>query len=1367
MGEGLVLDLGDLLTQEEEATQGPQESSLAINGSDWAFIDGDTLFNSKTGKSIRLDGIDTRETAKFIKEKPYSEAEVGADSATAYIHSLANEYGFTKEVYTGEQGYYGRDLGDLHNADGESFVQTLIRSGVVSPSRFSGDGDFGDALWSGAAERSRNSDKVLGAKSDLTAFEQARQAIYEVETDRYGGLPVQKLMAFDAAEFARNPNFYMGIKTVNAGADYEGKSRTPFGTGFDIGFANLYKGLNTFGQALSDRIGAEEMEASFAADAAKNQKYINAQPLLNMNVTTIDWTSFDEITDGLRGMLGTSLPFMGATMVGMAAMPVTGGTSIALPAAVYTGMVLDTMEGDIADKNIGMAMVAGSAMTFLDRLGLKGLVSPGMMLTKEGRTTAIAAIAKAKGISNAAASQELLKMSKAQLLSEVDNAKEFAANQLQKGNLFRESVKRLANGAVHEGSTEAMQELTEYTAAVIGSEKEWNYDEIENRMINAVVAGGLMGAGFSAPGTAFQVADWNAAADFDSEVDNRFDNSVHSNVVKQQEDSRGYIKTVGSITVDNAREEQAHQERMAEEKEQIELSNEMDEDGRPMAQTIYEPLKDPETIDSWADKHDNPKSTVEFVKAFIANPKVVLRGSMDNAIQKLKGVSTTAIKMVDMIGSYRNRVFPGRNMVVTQQLRVAEYDGMTSPQETIEAEFKTPRGLSSAGRSDFVSNLMYRYNEELLKPARESGKSVDWSKASDDLVSNKAAILKFDRELRGLANSILNDNNDAIYEGNTVNSVQEPTKFLEDWAYRHKGLKTEFIASHKVEFVNTLMSSYDMDYNTALELTDAIISNETVTTLGDAFDVTKHGLNPSYQKERNLNISDRPEFDKFLEQNMFKNMGDASRSAARFQAHRQFIGKDSVYINRMLSDVHAEVQSAWGTEAADKHTAELAYDIRNILNAESGNYKRIENQTLKQAQKYLTLVTMLQALANAAWSSMPELGMVFHGVPREVMVKHSATHGYLFGNAIGSWMRNLAVTARVAKPREDLESFVDKKLKEYRSEGDTDPRFIYYTNMKEMLRSTGFMSQETGAATTTGVQETNELTKGMADAFFKANFLHDQQDMHRMMRLALFNDFLIGKIDLIDKHQGKTDTVGVAEAKKMLRDLGIPLSTLQPLSHKMKRGESLTEAELQTYKDVFLNGATNFVNQAIPMPNALNRPLIYSDPHLAMLTQFNGFTSVFQANQIPTMWDQVKRGGPSSKGITYGTFASASTMLALAFVSQGIKDELKYGESSPYLTDAQKIQRAIYSSGLLGTMERVIGSDFLFPLYPESSYGAAEYVWDHVSGEAPAAGTIERTYGMIEGAISSDDEQFMRNLYGSIPFFAPYKNRMINWDTDR
>jgi hypothetical protein len=206
------------------------------------------------------------------------------------------------------------------------------------------------------------------------------------------------------------------------------------------------------------------------------------------------------------------------------------------------------------------------------------------------------------------------------------------------------------------------------------------------------------------------------------------------------------------------------------------------------------------------------------------------------------------------------------------------------------------------------------------------------------------------------------------------------------------------------------------------------------------------------------------------------------------------------------------------------------------------------------------------------------------------------------------------------------------------------------------------------------------MTRGVTDAFFKANFLHDQQDMHRMMRLSFFNDFLIDKLDLIEQNLGETDTVGVDEAKHMLRELGIPLGVIQPLARKLKNNEALTPAEAARYKREFLNGSANFVNQAIPLPNAMNRPLFYSDPRFALLTQFNGFTSTFTANQLPMLWDQVR--GKSTKGLTYGTFVTAGSMLALAFISQGIKDELKYGDTSPYLTDNQKIQRAIYSSGL-------------------------------------------------------------------------------------
>ena len=1350
MGAQLESDLRSIMMGEDEEVD--QSNPLSIGTTSWSFLDGDTVKDSVTGESVRLRGINTLETSKHIKELGYefSEGEVGGDATTSHIWSLANKHGFTNVVKTGEKGFHGRDMGDLLNDEGHSFVDTLLRSGLAAPWHFSSEDDLELSIWGGAAEAGRPDGTP---KND---FEKARDAITAVQTEHYNGLPIQKMLAFNAEEYNSNPDLFMGMKNRTVGADYEGKSRTPFSTSWDVGFATLYKSLNTFGQKAANLVGATGVEASFAADVADNESYITSQPTVKMDVTEIDWLDYDEVTTGLMGMLGTSLPFMATTLTGMALAPITLGTSMSVPVAMYSGMVLDEMEGQIEDKNFGIAIAAGAGMTVLDRLGIKGLISPKMMMTSAGRKEAIEAISRHKMFEGLSREQALqgasnfyLTQSKKQLLGFVDDAKAFGASQLQKSQLFKEGVRRLGKSSASEGVTEAMQELTQYTAAVIGSEKEWDYDEVQHKMTNAIVAGGLMGGGFAAPSFGMEVGGWKAAIDFALDDDGRFDGinkEVEDRVV---EENNGVLPTIDDIKLDNQNADRIERE------------------GRKTGLEVDVP----EHISVGADQHTTPGTTIEHIWAFLKNPKVAVRGAVDNTTRKARSLSPTFIKMTDMIGSTRNRLFPGRNMETTQRLKVADFAGKLRDQEVIEASFNAPRTMSSAGRSEFVSDLANRFMEQVLRPSiiqdgvgsgftYKTTKALDWSKADADVLANKDALLALDKELQSLADSILQ----------TTNSTRKITGEdsvgkLDHWAYRHKSFRREHIAKNRSKFSALLSKEYGMPKAVADELTDNIINNESISTLAEAFDITKGGVNPSFQKSRKLHISDRAAFNDFLEQNIFKNMGDASREAARFQAHREFLGKDNANVNRMFQEVHSELLETMEPEAALKLLNELKYDIRNILNAESGNYKPIQNQFIKQFQKYLTMLTTLQSLSMAAASSMPEMGMIVEGVPKEIIVKNAASSGYLFGGAIGAYLRNLQVISRTSKPRENMETYLDKKLSELRTKNDTDPRFVLYTNLKQMLKETGFKAQETGAATTTGVQDTNEFTRGIADAFFKANFLVDQQDMHRMMRLSFFNDFLISKLDLIQKHEGTTDTVGSAEAKMMMRELGIPVGLMLDLGNKLKNlkdGESLSPTDAALYKREFLNGATNFVNQAIPLPNAMNRPLYYSDPHFVMLTQFNGFTSTFTANQLPRLWDQLK--GNSSKGLQYGTVAAMSNMLLLAFLSQGLKDELKYGDDgNPYLTDAQKIQRAIYSSGLLGTTERVIGSNFLFPLYGTDSYGAGDFVWENVAGEAAASSTVSKMYNMISGAIESDGAKFERNFYASLPIVGPFKYRLQNY----
>jgi hypothetical protein len=84
----------------------------------------------------------------------------------------------------------------------------------------------------------------------------------------------------------------------------------------------------------------------------------------------------------------------------------------------------------------------------------------------------------------------------------------------------------------------------------------------------------------------------------------------------------------------------------------------------------------------------------------------------------------------------------------------------------------------------------------------------------------------------------------------------------------------------------------------------------------------------------------------------------------------------------------------------------------------------------------------------------------------------------------------------------------------------------------------------------------------------------------------------------------------------------------------------------------------------------------------------------------------------------------------------------------------------------MGTTERVIGSNFILPLYEQGSNGPTGFIWDNVAGEAAATGTVERAFSMVSAGFEGDSEKFEKNFWGSMLFFGPYKHRIINYNWD-
>jgi hypothetical protein len=146
----------------------------------------------------------------------------------------------------------------------------------------------------------------------------------------------------------------------------------------------------------------------------------------------------------------------------------------------------------------------------------------------------------------------------------------------------------------------------------------------------------------------------------------------------------------------------------------------------------------------------------------------------------------------------------------------------------------------------------------------------------------------------------------------------------------------------------------------------------------------------------------------------------------------------------------------------------------------------------------------------------------------------------------------------------------------------------------------------------------------------------------------------------------------------------------------------------------------------------MNRPLMFQDPHYQMLLQFNGFISTFTSVVMPKIYrDYLMKG---TTRVKYETAALVFMMIGLGAASQYLKDLMKYGEPSPYMSGFDYAQRAIYSSGVIGQTERIV------ELTPLSLYGGMnDGLMGIILGEAgPGARNIS-TVGKVLSGISEGD----------------------------
>ena len=1280
------------------------------------FIDADTVYSPEHG-SVRLRGINAPETTKVI-DGQIKRGEVGGVETTEAVHNLANELGFNNLVITEQTDATGtRKVGDLLDERGRS-LSTMLAQQDITPVHtdpkytgyhqsqeygrwFRESGQVGDDqdVWDNA--RSQIEQATQDDRDMSERFRQAQLTSgdwYQFEKARADGrIPQDAINPYIENKAAHE---YRG-RAVDTG-----KSLNPLSDAWDTGWLGMAEGAYGFAELAGDTSGWNWLEDIGTAGIQRTQAKIANRGWLLTDYEQIgeeamikkgapSWSDYlSDTLEYVGNNAAMSLPYMGLTVGATIAAPVTGGLSLTAPASVYAGQTWNEMEGE---KSASVAITSGILQASFDRLGI-GLIFKSGGAPKDLIKAGTQELMK-KGATKAEAQEAISKATRAELAAFSGDVAQVAKQQLTAGRLAKRGLGGLGAGAAGEGVTEALQESTAYLGATLGSDKEFDADELINRAQKAAVAGAVLGGTFAAPSTAYDAGAWadvayrSAPAESKrlsdagrwAEDEIRLNGRVQS-VRELNEETTDYIKQKG-------------ENGFASLDERIELDK-----GRRRDRT-----------------------TGDIVGETLSAVPSLWRTSMRYTVpQHVKDQSRAARKLSDIFGGQLQRTFSGASYEAEKHHRVAIYKNMVPMPEATFAVLNN--GVLPDKRSDreALSSAAYSALQSAIDPETKQF-NPDLLVTQDP--KKKQALLTLQKQLDTLGERMW----------------QDQKKFNPDlgkqhnYLARYKGINKWSLNKNQDGFVNALVDR-GLSRTEATAIKDSILNNAEVNDFADAFTAVTGDHKPGSHQKRSMNLSEDPAFQEFMEKDMFANISSAVKSAAKYTTRMDFVGENGEKVAALLDQMEQE--------GVDSDTVnKIARGMKNIIDAESGNYNRPSSQFGKDAEKIQRNImtwTTVAGLPLATVSSFVELALTQKGLTQEQVFGKNGNGG------LSKMGRELGDT--LWKGMDEVAVWSGKKRKHMPKQ----------TEGKRMLQDLGFYEWDVGAATVTGATETPPWQQSFMEKYFKAIGLSGWTNYTRAVRASLAGDYISDNMDLILNSDPENKTNEVQQAEESLRNIGINVQDM--VDYMKAEAAGNVSPEMQANYDAQMREASfSFVNDAVALPGAANRPLIYQDPRFALFTQFQGFIATFTANHIPKMWGEyVKRGTPAMK---YNAFAVMSTMIVLGFASQYLKDLLKYGPKTqagqfrqfgdnPHLEPSEYIQRGIRASGLLGTGERLL--DQFMPLYETRSRGAGEWVYNSAVGEAPAISNLTRTAKAAGKVATGEFSEGVRQGLKAAPGVGPF-----------
>ena len=673
--------------------------------------------------------------------------------------------------------------------------------------------------------------------------------------------------------------------------------------------------------------------------------------------------------------------------------------------------------------------------------------------------------------------------------------------------------------------------------------------------------------------------------------------------------------------------------------------------------------------------------------------------------------SPAARQLSSLFGGNLEALHSGATYESSKHLGLAKYKNFLPTPEQLAGKLGVT-GLKIRKRKD-MSDMFYK----AYAVAKNPDGTANWDKLDGtEYAQHKETIREFARNLEEMTKDMRNDQ---IAAGADIGHIN-------NYGFRVRGIDKAAVEKNPTEFKAELRERFEVTDAQAEALTDRLINGDDVNSFEDIFSIAEFGgLKPGAHRERSLNLSDDVEFaSKWLSNDLFNNISTAAKSAARYSAYNKYVGEDNAVVNELFQQMEEElIEAGTPRDEARAITNKKAKMFKDYLDAESGNYKRPTTQLgkgLERVQKSIMFYTTLAGLPLATVSSFVEFALVYKGLgPGQV--------------------------AEISKTTNEFAHAFWKDMKQV--QGDQTPG-------RQLLRETGFFEWDVGAATVTGATEQKHSNQQMLDIFFTAIGLKSWTDYTRALRASFAMDYINDQMAIVEasNYSDGEFTNEQLEARENLSNIGININDFGKMWAKTNAGLQLTPEEKTAMTEALRLATFNWVNDAIVLPQSANRPLIYQNPQFALFTQFHGFISAFTANHLPKLYKQAFKGKtPSMK---YNAFAVLTTMIALGFLSQYLKDLLKYGKTTPYLDDAEKVQRGLGASGLLGTGERVY--NLFNPLYEQHYDTSIGKIFGELGGESAAITNLARAGEAGGSLLGGDGEQAFRKGAKLFPIVGPF-----------